>query len=146
MVIQAYQMSRLPNYCLSLSHDFSTHMTSAFLTCTHMFEASSGTTADMGSPRDQIRKLFDICPHLWTDPLFLPSIVISNYSRQVQRHTSLRHAEVVAIGNHLGVSMNDKLRHVDHGLIDQFDQKADGDYNQTHFRQIKPSFNQRCLL
>lgn len=129
-------MSRLPNYGLSLSHDFSTRVTSAFLCCTHMFEASSEATANLGSPSAHIGCLIKNCPQFWSDPLFLPSAIISHYSRRLQRHASIKHDDVTKIESQLGVSKSGKLRHVEHGLIDQFGVKENGSQTQTSIRQL----------
>lgn len=79
IVIKASQKYQIGNYVLSISHDFTTRMTTGLLHGTGVMLNRKDFPAWEDSPSVEIFDLIKAVPHLWTQPMLLPTILLQHH-------------------------------------------------------------------
>ena len=79
IVIKASQKYQVGNYGLSLSHDFTTHVTTGLLHGTGVMQRRNDFPTWRESPSVEIFDLIKAVPHLWTQPMLLPTILLQHH-------------------------------------------------------------------
>ena len=100
-VVKAWQKVEVANYLLSLSHHLPTGVTTAFICGDGAMEARS---YDREAIFDHILALIRSSPSLWTNPMFLPTVLLQNHWRRTEHLSRSLEAEVIRMEGMMGVS------------------------------------------
>jgi hypothetical protein len=112
-VIKASQKYQVGNYGLSLSHDFTTHVTTGLLHGTGVMHNRNNFPTRQESPSVEIFDLIKTVPHLWTQPMLLPTILLQHHISRAETFCTLQlDDQANRLQNQLGMSRAGRL----HGL------------------------------
>jgi hypothetical protein len=102
IVVKAAQKVEVANYLLSLTYDFSTRWTTAII-CGDGVVSARPRDSPYGQQLQQLVNAISINPSLWTDPLFLPSVLLHNYAYRTQIRADVTDEDVRDVEGMLGV-------------------------------------------
>ncbi|KAI9870412.1 MAG: hypothetical protein M1823_008750, partial [Watsoniomyces obsoletus] len=107
LVMQANQTLRIANFCISLSHDFETKMTTA-IACVEN-ESQPGNDHDERTESIERRLKHVIAPTelnrgLWAHPTFLPVIFARHYADEMRVSRAILREDVSRINRRLGIA------------------------------------------
>jgi hypothetical protein len=85
IVIKASQKYQIGNYGLSISHDFTTRITTGLLHGTGVMLNRKDFPAWRNSPSVEIFDLIKAVPHLWTQPMLLPTILLQHHIYRTEK-------------------------------------------------------------
>ncbi|KIN06847.1 hypothetical protein OIDMADRAFT_139651 [Oidiodendron maius Zn] len=110
IVVKAAQKYQVGNYGLSLSHDFETHVTTGLLHGTGVMNNRNDFPAWKESPSVEIFDLIKSVPHLWSQPMLLPAILLQHHISRAEIFCTL-HLDDKAnrLQNQLGMSRAGRL-------------------------------------
>ena len=83
LVVKACQKVEVANYLLSLSFDVATGWTHAFI-CGYGVLRARQVDNEYGFQLDQLRDAITASPEAWCNPLFLPFILLHNYTQRIE--------------------------------------------------------------
>lgn len=100
-VVKAWQKVEVANYLLSLSHHIPTGVTTAFICGDGAMEVRN---YDGEAQFDHILALIRSSPSLWTNPMFLPTVLLQNHWRRTEHLSRSLEAKVISLEGMMGVS------------------------------------------
>jgi hypothetical protein len=103
LVVKAAQKVEIANYLLSLTHEFSSGCTSAFL-CGDGVVKQRPIDVQYGEQLQQLTSAIVAHPGLWADPLSLPCGLMHNYALRLQTRDRFIRDEVARLEFTLGVT------------------------------------------
>jgi hypothetical protein len=90
IVINASQKYQIGNYGLSLSHDFTTRITTGLLHGTGVMLNRNDFPAWRDSPSVEIFDLISAVPHLWTRAMLLPTILLQHHIYRAEEFCTIQ--------------------------------------------------------
>lgn len=112
-------MIKIGNLGLSLTHDFKSGTTMAFVHGSNVWTDTLYGNIHVEPHHARIEKLIRSTQSLWTHPLLLPLVLLSEHLSRAEILSSKLSQEVTSIERALGVGRNGRLALVDIGVTDQ---------------------------
>lgn len=110
IVIKASQKYQVGNYGLSISHDFTTRITTGLLHGTGVMLNRNDFPAWPNCPSIEIFDLIKAAPHLWTHPMLLPTILLQHHIYRAEQFcTTQLDDRANNLQNQLGMSRAGRL-------------------------------------
>lgn len=103
IVAKACQKAEIANYLLSLSHNVATGWTEALI-CGDGAIFNRPEDARYGRQMEQIVTSLIASPAMWDNPLFLPCVLLENYTERIHIRAGVTENEVTDLENNLGVT------------------------------------------
>jgi hypothetical protein len=109
MVVKVHQKVEIANYALSMSHNIQTGWTTAMI-CGHGAVRPRSCDDYYGAQLQQIGDAITSNMQLWTNPLFLPTILFQNYADRVDFRERTTQEHLIEVENKLGVTEAGRAR------------------------------------
>jgi hypothetical protein len=105
IVIKVPQKVEIANYLLSLTYDFKTRSTTAFLCGGGAALYRPRTDEGLGWQLEQIKSLLKSSHRSWDHPLLLPAILLRTHSERVEIRANNLERDLIALEDELGVTV-----------------------------------------
>ena len=104
LVVKATQKVEIANYLLSMSHDFTTGWTTAFI-CGDGAIKPRNCDVTYGNQLPQIVTMITSSTGLWSHPTFLPTLLLGNYCQRIEIRTRTLEKALLKLETGLGVTI-----------------------------------------